>query len=375
MGSVRVRSVDCTVHARSAIPTPIEDAPTAPGTVAARDLKLEVTPKRLQAALTDWLSDDAEGCIRSELLAESGVLTRDEQSTSKLPDLVETDVIDLNTFKSTPLDVAVKDLYAQRGMVPPGGPSERGWTVFSTFMTCPYKFKLRYRVGAPVEGSEAPTVALEVGGLWHLLTANEYLAQLEEPAMEQGFLVDGLLARGVSAQVISEAQRLHAGYQNYYENDYLTPLAVELIPTSDLMATCRYDLIARAEGSQTVPDGVWIVEHKTASRLDRSTQEGWKNDGQILIQIAAWKRAKLDKKFGRLAGVIVNLVVKTKLPQFVRIVLPVNAKQVRAHLADLDAWDVLQRLCEVTGTWPRNRASCVGRYGLCEFFSHCAGDA
>lgn len=115
-----------------------------------------------------------------------------------------------------------------------------------------------------------------------------------------------------------------------------------------------------------------IVTHNTAARFTMDLLQGWHNDGEILGQIMVWKQAKLDKKYGKLRGTIVNIVGKQKKPQFERVIVPAQAWHVREHTQDLQVWALYQQMCRTTGLWPKARNNCVGRYGMCDLFSHCA---
>ncbi len=186
-------------------------------------------------------------------------------------------------------------------------------------------------------------------------------------------LKDELLNHNADARNVSEAWRLYEAYTAHYADDYLTPLAEEEF-ASDAAGenTCRYDMIARVESNNHVPPGTWIVEHKTSSRFDMATLEGWKNDGEIIGQIMLYKPAKLTKKYGKLMGVIVNILGKQKIPKFERVIVPVQKWQATAHKRDLKIWNALEQMNRATNTWPRSRAHCVHRYGMCEYFDHCA---
>jgi hypothetical protein len=57
------------------------------------------------------------------------------------------------------------------------------------------------------------------------------------------------------------------------------------------------------------------------------------------------------------------------------VIVPAQAWHVREHSDDLKIWAAYQELCRATNTWPKARNNCVGRYGLCSLFSHCASNA
>jgi hypothetical protein len=121
--------------------------------------------------------------------------------------------------------------------------------------------------------------------------------------------------------------------------------------------------------------GTYILEHKSVSRFTADVLEGWKNDGEVIGQMMLWEKANLEERFGRCQGVIVNIIGKQKTPQFERVIVPPQVWQLDAHARDLDYWRALERMNRVTNTWPRSRASCVTKYGMCDLHDHCASTA
>lgn len=272
-----------------------------------------------------------------------------------------------------PMEQAIERIFKVFGLERLGGASGRGWSFYSSMQKCWWFFKRRYRD----RDRGGANYHLELGGLFHTYMALFYLmlrdgdaARLTPIRMHRE-----ILDTSVDHKVVMEAWRIFQAYCATYDDDYLTPLEAEYLAKVDDKTSCRYDLIARVEEDVlNVPAGTWIVEHKTASRFDSGTLEGWKNDGEIIGQIRLYKKAKLAKRFGKLKGVIVNLCGKQKEPKFERIVIPTQARQLRAHEKDLQVWDAMRGICEATNTWPRSRQGCVDRYGLCDYFDECAGD-
>ena len=268
------------------------------------------------------------------------------------------------------VDDILKEIFEHHKMERLGGASGRGWSSHATFQRCPYLFKLSY-----LEGQRgAPLTALEVGSLVHTFLALHYTWMLDETLTLTPFVArDSLLAAGARPQSFIESWRLYEAYADKYQNDYLTPLAMEDWAQDPDGNTCRYDMIAEVSEAQLgVVPGVYIVEHKTAARFTADALEGWRNDGEILGQIMIWKRAKLDKKYGKLRGTIVNIVGKQKVIQFHRTIVPAQKWHVTQHMEDLKMWSALQQMYAATGVWPKARANCVTKFGLCNFFDHCA---
>lgn len=269
-----------------------------------------------------------------------------------------------------PVDEVLEEVFQRYGMRRMGGASGRGWSSFAAFQKCPYYYHLR-TIG--VRGT--PSSSLETGAVFHEFLALHY-SQMMDPNLKLSpeVLKSELLDSGCDAKNVLEAWRLYDAYTLRYENDYLHPLAVEYWAQDPDGNTCRFDLIARVDDGQSgVVPGTYIVEHKSASRFDAATLDGWRNDGEVIGQIMVWKRARLFRRFGSLRGVIVNVVGKQRVVQFHRTVVSAQSWHVRQHMDDLKVWRAFQNLCEVTSTWPRSRANCITRYGFfCEMFDFCA---
>lgn len=267
------------------------------------------------------------------------------------------------------LDDALAEIFQRYGMERLGGASGRGWSSFAAFQRCPWYFK---QLISGERGTPSP--ALETGSAFHAFLALHYTWMIDEALrLTPEVMRNELLDAKCRAENVLEAWRLYDAYALHYEHDYLFPLAVEHWCEDPDGNTCRYDLIARVDSAQAgIVPGTYICESKTAARFDTATLTGWRNDGEVLGQIMVWKRAKLDRRFGKLRGVIVNIVGKQKVVQFHRTLVPAQSWHVRQHMEDLKVWSALQRMCEATDTWPRSRANCITRYGMCPFFDQCA---
>jgi len=273
-----------------------------------------------------------------------------------------------------PLDDGLKQVFEKYKVDRLGGASgDLGWSSFSTFQRCPYLFKRLYVDGLREQGR--PPSYMEIGSAIHTMLALYYQRIIDPtypitPEMMQKELMDA----GCDAQVLLETWRLFSGYTLYYEQDCLTPLAVEYhVVDPNTRESARYDLIAKVEkADSSLVAGTYIVEHKSSARFDKGTLEGWSNDGEVLGQIMLWSRLKLNRKFGKLAGVIVNIIGKQKAQQFHRTRVVPQRWQINQHGADLRMWQGLRQFIMATGTYPRARANCITRYGMCSQWEHCA---
>jgi hypothetical protein len=178
---------------------------------------------------------------------------------------------------------------------------------------------------------------------------------------------------GCDPAAFSEGWRLFTAYRLFYKNENMIPMAVEY----DLVDprnndSCRYDLVAYFpdETPGRLP-GTYVIEHKTASRFDQNTLEAWPGDGEILGQVALWDRLKLERKFGKLRGVLVNLIGKQKTPEFHRTLAAPTAFAIEQHLSDLKQTNAEIQLAKASGVFPRSRANCIGRFGRCGFWGSC----
>jgi hypothetical protein len=267
-------------------------------------------------------------------------------------------------------DDVMNEIFAHFKMEKMGGASGRGWSSHATFQRCPYLFKLTYLEGQ----RSAPSSALTTGSAFHTFLALHYTWMLDDNLQLTPHIArEMLLSLGADAKAVIEAFRLYEAYSYKYERDYLTPIAMEAWASDEDGNTCRFDLIAEVTQAQPgVMPGIYIVEHKTAARFTADALEGWRNDGEILGQIMIWKRAKLDRKYGKLRGTIVNIVGKQKVIQFHRTIVPAQRWHVQQHMEDLKMSSALQQMYAAADRWPKFRANCVTKFGLCNFFDHCA---
>ncbi len=261
-----------------------------------------------------------------------------------------------------------------------GGASGRGWSNYNMLQRCPRMFQLNHIRKVEVSRESK---ALSVGIAFHAFMALYYvnlraLQRNEEEGPSPSRLRDELFEQNADPEYVAEAWRIFAAYADYYEavGDYLEPIAIEKLARDPKTGnTCRYDLIARVNDSakdRGIIPGIYVVEHKSASRLDRAATEGWYLDGEVLGQLLIYPRAGLSRLYGKIQGVIVNIAVKTKTPTFHREIVAPPARQVAQQGRDLQVWESLERMYRSTNTWPRALAACYGhRYGPCHYVDVC----
>lgn len=285
------------------------------------------------------------------------------------------DLVMASTWLST--EIALKEIFAGAGLQRLGGRSTgSGWSNVSLFQKCPYAWKRTYLNSGPGEGAvyTAEPVPLAVGSLVHTYLALHYQRMiLPSYPLTPDDVNQAVITLGCNPEATQESWRLFSAYRLFYKNERVEPLAVEANFVDPRTGhSCRYDLVAYfPDESVGRLSGTYGVEHKTASRFDQNTLEGWVGDGEILGQIDIWERLHLEKRFGPLRGVLVNLIGKQKTPEFHRTVAAPTAFAIDQHRADLRTWNASIQLAKATGVFPRTRANCIHRFGRCGHWDHC----
>ena len=278
-------------------------------------------------------------------------------------------------FKTYPfVDEVLAEIFAKADLPRLGGQSTgRGWSSISTFQRCPHLWKQKYlKEKKPWVLIESPSLA--IGTLIHVFLAVHYSRMADPEYFLTPEVIYDACKLYANPEFVEEAWRVFTAYRMYYSLEAIQPLAIEYdLKDPRTGESCRFDLIAFF--SETVAGraaGTYVIEHKSASRFDSDTLEGWVNDGEVIGQVALWKRLGLDLRFGKLQGVIVNLLGKHKVPQFHRTLVAPESWQIDGHLDDLRRWEGLINLSKSTNSFPRSRGGCINRYGRCGWFDQCA---
>lgn len=284
----------------------------------------------------------------------------------------------------TPIEVAMNAMFDLYGLPRLGGSSGvDGWSSTSSYQRCPYAWARDQGLrGAPqmAQLSVSDYSGRSVGSLVHGLLSVYYSQRIDLAyPLSPELLFEGVKLRGIDPAVAVEAHRLYRAYVTFYKHERLTPLFVEyLLVASNPRRSCRNDLIALVEGDPAHPPGLYIVDHKTASRFDELTLTCWENEGGIIQQVDVFEAALPDhpalQSYGPLQGVIVNLIGKQKAPELYRAYVHPTAFQVDQHRRDLPVWRAQRDLALALGVFPRARAGCATRFGKCDHWDHCRGD-
>jgi hypothetical protein len=272
---------------------------------------------------------------------------------------------------------SLAEIFEKAGLPRLGGASGTlGWSSFSTFQRCAYLWKRTYLDGVrddnPATGEPKARV---IGSAVHTYLAFHYQKQIDvQFPLIPDDVNDQLRVMGCNPEYLDEAWRLFSAYRQFYMVDPLVPMAVEYLAVDPKTGeSCRFDMIARLDKNWgAFPAGAYVVEAKTVPRFGDVELTGWMGDGEIIGQAMLWKRLKLDRKFGKLQGVMMNLIGKQKDPEFTRVNVAVMPWQIKAHARDLQQTQALRNLFISLDAFPRSRANCVNRYGKCNNFEACA---
>lgn len=319
--------------------------------------------------------DDGQVYMREEAVEETPVFGGPDLTGGLIYDPSEG-----SAFLSA--DGGARRLFENAGLPFLGGMSGlRGWSSIGAYQTCPYLWKMKYGGGSKdVVNPDTPkSESLEVGTLLHLFTALHY-QRIIDPAysITPEDAVRFLRHVLVTPAYLDLAWALFEAYRIEYQDEleWMTPLAVEHLAADPRDGvSCRWDLVFRVDrpfGGQL--PGVYVCNTKTARDKGKTTLEQWHNDGQILGEVDLYTKLKYEKLWGPLRGACINLVIKTKTPQFHRTWVSPSKSVLRNHRYERAIWMAQMELAAATGLYPRARASCVTKWhGLCELFDHCAG--
>lgn len=310
-------------------------------------------------------TDDYGIAVEEDVALKTEIVSSDENFFEEL---------DLVLFP--PMEKVLIEIFDKAKVPRLGGISSgRGWSTISTFQRCPYLWYRKYVQPLPPGiMPQGDREALAIGTLIHTFLAIYYTRMISPGYPLTPELVRDQALMKAKPEHVHESWRVFLNYALFYQREEIMPLAIEYnLQDPRTGESCRYDLIAYFP--TTIGDrlaGTYNIEHKSTSRFDDASLDGWSNDGEILGQTMLWKRLGLHNKFGELRGTIVNLLGKQKEPQLHRTTIGPNSWQVGQHEKDLRVWGAQMQHAVATGNFPRARSGCIGRWGKCDLWDHCA---
>lgn len=138
-------------------------------------------------------------------------------------------------------------------------------------------------------------------------------------------------------------------------------------------------------GMGPMPNGVYIVDHKTTSSLTYDLTNGFGMDYQMRFYALGFQRARMAEQFGPLAGIMVNIASKQYKKPTEKSYFRARATMNLNELDDFYVAEVLPIATELykklsdpetranESAWPRDHRRCTGRWGACEYFLICDG--
>lgn len=333
-----------------------------------------------------FLHDEAEDCLvrvtdswgisldHKFAIIDDEIVWREPQE-EPAPDYTDDEAVDIVQFY--PLERAFVRLFAEHGLDRLGGRSTgSGWSNVSLFQKCPYAWKRRYSEPLKLEhfGVEVEIPNLAIGSLVHTYLAVYYMRMIvHDYPLTPEMINQRVREWGCNPKLYEEGWRLFQGYALYYQHEEIMPLAVEYnLRDPRTNDSCRYDLIAFFPKDRPgMLAGTYALEHKTTAKFDANTLDGWHGDGEVLGQVLHWERLHLDKKFGPLRGVVVNLLGKQKEPQFHRTIVAPTAFTTEQHREDLRNWNGKIQHAKAINDFPRSRNNCIRGFMRCELWDHC----
>lgn len=270
------------------------------------------------------------------------------------------------------------------GAVWPGGSSKQGPHRVGAFDICAqlegFGYELNLRPSIEKE-------ATKIGTLCHVGFAYRYGMLLTH---KPSWLVypDARTAIWVCGQdridLAQEALRIYDAYCAYWDPLIASGAAVDFRPLlvehqfevffpmangTQEPYTARIDLLA--EVMLSTGREIWLIDHKTGTKLTNHTGTSYRADRQMLTGLA----------LARAHGFNVNRVVINAMsreyptPRFARFEVPVSAEAYGRLAADTAY--ALERMNDVRKRWPdpnnrpRNYDACVRKYGKCDFWDIC----
>lgn len=263
------------------------------------------------------------------------------------------------------------------------GPSPRGWHRVQNMLECAQKYSYRYNLDKEPTFSAA---ALLKGSLMHLALAHHY-QRLKNKQL--GLDPEEWLPakEAVDLKCLQEPENIdyqdlinncYDEYVNRWmiEDQHLKILEVEklaYVVIDDLerdkkyLLTGRFDMVVEWEGK------VWVVDHKTTSRLSSSHEKYYAVSGQLI----GYEYMARQIYGERLGGVLLNFAQHTVPCKFERRKIPPRPN-LSAQFAPTII-DAERRITDLQNSgrpydqWPKamNELSCYTRYGACPYIEDC----
>jgi len=281
-----------------------------------------------------------------------------------------------------------------------GGPSEGGFSWHT--LEVPKKGCWRRVFLQLIKGYEPkkPRPALNFGSLYHACWEVWYATggqrSFDEPCEAVRLAGAPIMAGHVKRLVLTELQLFAQLEADTWDIRGVEKNAVAFLPARriegklvHLPISCRHDLLispklpgAACAPAGPAPNGIIIVDRKTAGRKDHSTTKGYGMDGQFLTNDLVFRMSGEEEEMGQLISMIFAVAIKHKKPtaeSYHRVEVSVSNETRQEFLQDdIAPWaaELYRRVANKAikdneKRWPKNRAVCRGTYGLCPYYDVC----
>ena len=273
---------------------------------------------------------------------------------------------------------ATTDTRSESPLLLDAGPSERGWHRLENVLRCPRLYALREMDVLPFPMS-APLVN---GSLIHIALAHRYQQIKEQQtggdpnkwfSPEQAIAAlayknndESPLWRGAIAHIIEA----YCAYNNNWLAEDWKVLEVEnefraRVGAKKHLYTQRADLVVEDPSER-----VWIVDHKSAYRINSKTLDQYILDGQFIGYQMFGKAIYKD----RFAGVILNRIKLSHPYDFDRRPIEPAPAALKSFLATIEEGE--RRIAaggQDIDSFPMalNNQTCYGKYGKCGAYDLC----
>lgn len=269
----------------------------------------------------------------------------------------------------------------------PQGASPRGSTYWRRVQLCAHEHGLANELG----WERLPRAdALDIGLLWHGCLETYYLALMalqrgqyrpQTPEQEAFLFLEKFAgSKGWGTFYETVSRMLDAYFTRWRDNNDWEILAVEYsvgwTHATDPVQTAKIGFEYTTRLDMVVVDHSLIpatrhIEHKSSSRLDALTVQGYGQDDQVLGQcVIAQQIPWQDNGFPPYVGALVNITTKQKMPLCERVPVSPSPEQLTSWAQAKRFWSWQSQQYEAWA-YPKNYANCTRRFGRCQFFQLC----